>query len=57
MLWLPKKWKAIFETTVSIPVTHGEFLDKVVTDIDGFTDKPEFQCDIQIVKTTCVNDT
>ena len=57
MLWLPKKWKGIFETTVSIPVTHGAFIDKVVLDIDDFTDKPEFQCDIQIVKNTYVDDT
>ena len=57
MLWLPKKLKGIFETTVSIPVTHGAFLDKVVLDIDDFTDKPEFQCDIQIVKNTYVDDT
>ena len=57
MLWLPKKWKGIFETTVSIPVTNGAFLDKVVLDIDDFTDKPEFQCDIQIVKNTYVDDT
>ena len=40
-----EKWKTICETTVTIPGTQGAFSDKVASDIDDFTDEPEFQCD------------
>ena len=28
------------------------FLDKVASDIDGFTDEPVVSCDVQVVKNT-----
>ena len=33
-----------------IPETRGAFPDKVNPDIDGFTDEPVAQCDIQVVE-------
>ena len=54
-----EKWKTICQTTVSIPGTlsdKGSFSDKVAPDIDDFTDKPEIQCDAQVVKNTFLDD-
>ena len=45
-----EKWKAMF------PGTQREFTDKVVPDIDGFTDEPVVQCDVQVVENTFVVD-
>ena len=42
--------------TASIPGTQGAFSDKVALDIDDFTDEPEFQCDVHVVKNTFVGD-
>ena len=38
------------------PGTQREFTDKVVPDIDGFTDEPVVQCDVQVVENTFVVD-
>ena len=39
---------------LSIPETQGAFLGKVI--LDGFTNKIVFQCDIQVVENTFVDD-
>ena len=41
---------------LSIQGTQGAFSDKVTSHINDFTDKPEVQCDIQVVKNTFVDD-
>ena len=35
---------------------QGAFSDKVAPDIDGFTDEPVFQSDVQIVENTFKDD-
>ena len=44
MLWLLRKMKN------NIPGTQGVFWDKVASDsdIDGFSDEPVVQCDVQV---------
>ena len=44
------------QTTASIPGNQGAFSDKVAPDIDDFTDEPEFQYDVQVVKNTAADD-
>ena len=51
-----EKWKAICQTTLSKSLTQRAFSDKVAPVIDDFTDEPEFQCDVQVVKDTFVHD-
>ena len=38
--------------TTAIPGTQGAFSDKVTPNIDGFTDKPVVQYDVQVVENT-----
>ena len=45
-----------YSTAKYIPGTQGTFSDKFALDIDDFTDEPEFQCDVQVVKNTFVDD-
>ena len=45
-----------YATAKYIPGTQVGFSDKAVPDIDDFTDEPEFQCDVQVVKNTFVDD-
>ena len=35
---------------------QGAFSDKVAPDIDDFTDKPDAQCDVQVVKGALADD-
>ena len=42
--------------TTGIPGNQGAFLDKVTSDIDGFTDELVVHCDLQVVKNTFVDD-
>ena len=39
-----------------IPGTQGAFSDKVTPDIDGFTDEPAVQCDVQVVENIFIDD-
>ena len=41
---------------LSIPGTHLVFSDKVAPDIDGFTNEPVVQCDVEVVKNSFVDD-
>ena len=51
-----KNWKEYVRLQFSIPGTQGAFLDKVILDIDGFTDEAVvYQCNAQVVKNTFVN--
>ena len=34
----------------------GIFSDKVIPDIDGFTDEPVVRCDVRVVKNTFIDD-
>ena len=36
--------------------TQGEFSDKVILDIDGFTNEPVVQCNLWVVRNTFVDD-
>ena len=38
--------------TAGIPGTERAFSDKVTLNIDGFTDEPLVQCDVQVVENT-----
>ena len=40
-----------------IPGTQWAFSGKVTPDIDGFTDKPVVQCDVQFYRWFRINDT
>ena len=42
--------------TAEIPETQGAFSDKVALDIDGFTDEPVVQCDVQITDNAFIGD-
>ena len=48
---LLRKMKKLCHTTRT-PGTQGAFSDKVTPDIDGFTDEPVVQCDVQVVENT-----
>ena len=51
-----KNGKQYVRLTLTIPGTQGAFLDKVIPDIDGFTDAPVvYQCYAQVVENTFVN--
>ena len=39
-------------TLQGYPGPQGPFSDKVTPDIDGFTDEPVVQCDVQAVENT-----
>ena len=39
-------------TQLRIPGIQEAFSDKISLDIDDFTDDPEFQCDVQVLKNT-----
>ena len=51
-----EKWKTTWQIQLSIQGTQGAFSDKATSNIDDFTDEPEVQCDIQVVKNTFVDD-
>ena len=38
--------------TTGIPGTQGAFSDKVTPYIDGFTDEPVVQCNVQVLENT-----
>ena len=38
-----------------IPETQGALSDKVAPDIDGFTDEPVVQCDVQVAENTVID--
>ena len=42
--------------TTRIPVTQVTFWNKVTPDVDGFNDGPVFQCHVQVVENTFVDD-
>ena len=50
-----KNEKQCVRLQLSIPRTEGKFSCKVAPDIDGFTDKPVIQWDVQVVKYTFVD--
>ena len=45
-----KNEKEYVRLQLSIKGAQGAFPNKVAPDIDDFTDEPEFQCDVQVVK-------
>ena len=45
---------AVCQTT-GIPETKGALSDKVSPNIDGFTDGPVVQCDVQFVENTFID--
>ena len=50
-----KNGKQYVRLQLSIPGTQGAFSDKVTPDIDYFTDEPQVQCDVQVVKNNFVD--
>ena len=46
MLQLLRKMRSNQIIQLGIPGPQGAFSDKVILDIDGFTDKPVVQCDV-----------
>ena len=49
-----KNWKQYVRLPLSISGTQGAFLDKVIPDIDGFTDEPVvYQRNAQVVENFC----
>ena len=50
------KMKNYVRLQLSMPGTQEAFWDKVTTDIDGFTDEPVVQCDIEVIKNIFVDD-
>ena len=52
---ITEKNEKLYQTT-GIPGTQGAFSDKVTPDIDGFTDEPVVQCEVQVLKNTFIDD-
>ena len=50
-----EKWKTICQTTLQLSIPGTQRISVKVTP-DDFTDEPEFQCDVQVVKNTFVDD-
>ena len=50
-----ERWKTICQVTARA-VTQEAFSNKVALDFNNFTDEPEFQCDVHIVRNTFVDD-
>ena len=51
-----KNEKRYVKLPLSIPGTQGAFSDKVVPDIDDFTDESDVQCNVKVVKITSSDD-